>query len=309
MSLMALASFNLNEKEAYRELIEIISREVKKQIIKNCKAEQTIVHSYNNSQTVEIISLYALALLKDKKINAELDALLDYLKSAKTNYGYGSTQGTILALKVFTEYNKLLASEKVTNGTITVALNNTNLDCTTKDTNGNINLDLTKQIVEAKNKITITKSAGDKTPYWLSVKYNTTLPQNSPLCKLDLETQLEQKKIKVAETSRLNITVTNKVNEPIFNPIVRIGIPGGATIETWQLKELVEKEKVDYYEIFHNELVLYYRSFNALEKKQIQIDFKAIIPGKYQGVASSTYLYYDNANKKWNKGLELEVVE
>ena len=141
------------------------------------------------------------------------------------------------------------------------------------------------------------------------VSLNTTLPQNSPLCKLDLETQLEQKKIKVAETSRLNITVTNKVNEPIFNPIVRIGIPGGATIETWQLKELVEKEKVDYYEIFHNELVLYYRGFNALEKKQIQIDFKAIIPGKYQGVASSTYLYYDNANKKWNKGVELEVVE
>lgn len=309
LGLVAIASYNLTKYQNYQELLGLIKQEVKKQGIKNCKAAQTIVYSWNESQTVEIISLYALAVLKDKKMSDELDALLNYLKSAKKYYGYGSTQATVLAFKVFTEYNKLLASEKVTNGTITVALNNVNLDCTTKDTNGNINLDLTKQIIEAKNKITITKSAGDKTPYWLSVKYNTTLPQNSPLCKLDLETQLEQKKIKVAETSRLNITVTNKVNEPIFNPIVRIGIPGGATIETWQLKELVEKEKVDYYEIFHNELVLYYRSFNALEKKQIQIDFKAIIPGKYQGVASSTYLYYDNANKKWNKGVELEVVE
>ena len=118
-----------------------------------------------------------------------------------------------------------------------------------------------------------------------------------------------QKKIQVAQTSRLNIIVTNKTNEVVFNPLVRIGIPGGTTIETWQLKELLEKEKVDYYEIFHNELVLYYRAFGPLEQKQIQIDFKAIIPGKYQGVASSAYLYYDNMNKKWNKGLELEVTE
>jgi hypothetical protein len=170
-------------------------------------------------------------------------------------------------------------------------------------------LDLSSQILEAKNKFSITKSLEERTPYWLSVGYHTTLPQNSPLCKLNLETQLVQKKIKVAETSRLNITVTNTSNEVVFNPLVRIGIPGGTTIETWQLKELVEKEKVDYYEIFNNELVLYYRAFSPLEKKQIQIDFKAIIPGKYEGVASSAYLYYDNTNKKWNKGLALEIVE
>lgn len=309
MILVALTSFNLNKREIYSELMETISKEVKQQMIKNCKAEQTIVHSYNNSQTVEIISLYALALIKDKKMNQELEALLDYLKSSKTNFGYGTTQATVLALKVFSEYNKLIATEKLTNGAITVKLNDTNLDCTKKDSNGNVLFDVSSQILEAKNKFTITKELGDTTPYWLSVKYHTTLPQNSPLCKLDLETQLVQKKIKVAETSRLNITVTNTSNEVVFNPLVRIGIPGGTTIETWQLKELVEKEKVDYYEIFNNELVLYYRTFNPLEKKQIQIDCKAIIPGNYQGVASSAYLYYDNTNKKWNKGLALEIEE
>lgn len=76
-----------------------------------------------------------------------------------------------------------------------------------------------------------------------------------------------------------------------------------------QLKELVEKEVIAYYEMFGSELVLYFRRFEAGETRKINIDLKAQVPGNYKGVASSAYLYYDNENKNWNNGLQVQVME
>jgi uncharacterized protein YfaS (alpha-2-macroglobulin family) len=114
--------------------------------------------------------------------------------------------------------------------------------------------------------------------------------------------------VKISETARVEIEIQNKTAEQLSNPIARIGIPGGLTPEPWQLKELVEKNIVDYYEIFDSELVLYFRKLESKETRKVNIDLKAIIPGTYKGVASSVYLYYENEHKNWSSGLEIEVL-
>ena len=90
--------------------------------------------------------------------------------------------------------------------------------------------------------------------------------------------------------------------------IAKIGVPAGLSIQPWQLKEIMEKSEVAYYEIFDNYLVLYWMGFSANETKKINLDLKAEIPGTYKGKASNVYLYYTPEYKNWNDGAEIEVM-
>lgn len=306
MELLALAAFNLNKMEDYKSLMTLIKAEVKKQALKNLKAEQSVINSYGRSMNVEIASLYALALLKEKKIADDVVEIIDYIQSAKTSYGFGSTQATALALKAVTEFNKIYVNNNVMK-IATMDLNNEPIDLTVKDKEGNVILKELK-VKEGTNNFSIQIQEESGIPYSFNVQYNTYTPNNAAACKLLLTTKAVTNKVKVSETARVEIEIQNKTTTEISNPIARIGIPGGLTPEPWQLKELVEKNAVDYYEIFDNELVFYFRKLNGKEIRKINVDFKAIVPGSYKGVASSAYLYYEKEHKNWNQGLQIEVL-
>ncbi len=306
VALCALASYNLNKKDRYNELNSIFSKKINYSKIEKITAEQSIVSSYGKSLNVELIALYALSLLKENKITLEIINALDFINASKTSYGFGSTQATALALKAITTYAKIAKSDKL-NSDIIFKINDLTIDTSVKDKSGNINIKNINNFNEGKNNFDLTINNNEKIPYLFYINYKTLLPQNSQLCKIDLKTKLLQKKVKLSETTRLEIEIKNKETNMIFNPIIKIGIPGGTMVEPMQLKELIEKQIIDYYEIFGNELVLYFRVLEPFQAKKINIDLKAVIPGIYQAVASSAYLYYDNQNKCWNKGLEIEI--
>jgi alpha-2-macroglobulin-like protein len=308
VALLALASYNLGNKSQYYELNAIFKAKIKEKGLKNCSAAQTIVNSYGQSLNIELASLYALSLLKEKQVTKEISEVLDFIQASKTSYGFGSTQATALALKAITQYSMLIKSEKM-DGTIELKVNEAVVDTNIKDKNGNLFLNELKFLKEGTNNFLVNIANNESIPYLFYVQYQTYLPTNSAASKVELTTKLVQPKIKISQTSRLEITIKNKQNEVVFNPIARIGMPGGTVIEPWQLKELVEKGIIDYYEIFGNELVLYFRGMSALETKKINIDLKAILSGNYIGVASSAYLYYNNQHKNWNKGLAIEIME
>lgn len=306
MELVALASFNLNKMREYNQLMKLIKTEISKQGFKNLKAEQSVMQSYGKSMNTEIASLYAMALLKEKQITKDASEVLDYIQSSKTTYGFGSTQATALALKAITEFNKVSISTTFST-TATMKLNQHPIDLTQKDNNGNVILKNLK-INSGKNNFDIKIDEQSSTPYLFYIQYQTFTPNNSKECKIGLKTKSLVNKIKISETGRVEIEVQNKDKRQVSNPIARIGIPGGLTPEPWQLKELVEKNVIDYYEIFGNELVFYFRKLDANETRKINIDFKGIVPGNYKGVASSAYLYYENEHKNWNSGIQIEVV-
>ncbi|MTH14262.1 TonB-dependent receptor plug domain-containing protein [Flavobacterium sp. LC2016-01] len=306
MNLLALASFNLKKMPEYKQLMDLIKAKVNKLAFKELNAEQSVINSYGRSMNVEIASLYALALLKEKKVTKEIFNVLDYIQSSKNTYGFGSTQATALALKAITEFSKINMDSMISND-VSMSLNDGAIDLSKKDTNENVILKDLK-INTGNNKFSIQVPEEKSVPYLFYVQYQTLLPNNAKECKVSLKTKSLVDKLKISETARVEIEIQNKSNEQLSNPIARIGIPGGLAPEPWQLKELIEKNVVDYYEIFGNELVLYFRKLDANETRKVNIDFKAVIPGKYKGVASSAYLYYENEHKNWNSGLEIEVL-
>ena len=106
---------------------------------------------------------------------------------------------------------------------------------------------------------------------------------------------------------RMDIEVTNTKNLLQPMAIAKIGIPAGLSVQPWQLKELMDKDQVAYYEIFDNYLVLYWMGFAPDETKTIRLDLKAEIAGTYKAKASNAYLYYMPEYKYWNDGVEVEI--
>ena len=122
-----------------------------------------------------------------------------------------------------------------------------------------------------------------------------------------MKTNLKTNDASVGDVVRMDVTVTNSQSEGTGMVTAMIGIPGGLSTQPYQLKELLEKKKVDYYEVFDNRLVLYWRTFGKNETKSIQLDLKAEFAGSFTGSASAAYLYYGDEYKSWVKGCQIKI--
>lgn len=292
MAMMALAADNMHNKEDYEQLMDKLNKQFAE---KKIAPETSVVSSKDASLRVEAKSLFVLALLRDTKPDlATAASLLGEIMKEKSYYGYGSTQATVLALQAVVNYSKK-AGEQAAATDMLFTLNNSKL---------------TENILpkEGENHFRVQRQTGSgNLPYQYEVKYFTYTPPNSSNGVLTLQSSLQSSTAKVGETVRLSITVGNKEKNTQPMAIAKIGIPAGLSLQPWQLKQLSEENKVAYYEIFDNYLVLYWMGFAASETKTIQLDLKAEIPGQYTAKAGNTYLYYTPEHKHWNEGLGITI--
>jgi len=296
LALMALAADNLKMASDYDQLMHALNISYSQ---RKLSSETSVVNSRNASLRVETSSLYALALMRQKNPNVAFIAqLISKILNEKTYYGYGSTQATVMALDAVVEYAKL-SQKQLNNNEITFVLNGKQV----KE-----NEELANYLLEGKNTFEVSyKNEGDGIPYNLEVAYQTFTPPTAAKASLTMTTSLNANNATTGETLRMTVAVTNKENNLQAMSTAKIGIPAGLSLQPWQLKELMEKEKVAYYEIFDNYLVLYWMGFAAKETKTINLDLKAEVPGTYKGKASNVYLYYTPEYKYWNDGAEVDL--
>jgi TonB-dependent SusC/RagA subfamily outer membrane receptor len=296
LAMMALAASNMKREKDFQTLMDALNANYQKS---NLASETSVVNSRDASLRVETASLYALVLMRGPSPDmGTVSNLISRILSEKSYYGYGSTQSTVMALQAIVAYSKL-TGRMSENPQITFTMN---------DTEAMADSSLSAVVQEGKNVFGVQyKENGGGIPYNLQVSYNTFTPPNSEKAELTLSTQLGATQTKVGETIRMDISVRN--NKTLLQPmaVAKIGIPAGLSVQPWQLKEILEKNQVAYYEIFDNYLVLYWMGFAPNEIKTIKLDLKAEIPGTYKGKASNTYLYYTPEYKHWNDGVEVEI--
>lgn len=292
LAMMALAASNMKKDNDYRQLMEML------RTVDLTATETSVVNSRDASLEIETLSLYTLALLREPSPKiGEIAGMVSKILGKKSYYGYGSTQATVLALDAIVEYAKL-AGRRSNDARIDFSLNGAVIKPGVGHT-----------FREGKNMFGARFADEKETvPYNMEVSYFTFTPPNSEKAELKLSTQLKDTHTKVGETVRLDVAASN--DKAILQPmaIVKIGIPAGLSAQPWQLKEIMEKKQVAYYEIFDNYLVLYWMGFAPNEVKKISLDLKAEIPGTYKGKASNTYLYYTPEHKHWNEGLDVEIL-
>ncbi len=299
MALLANALFKANDTRAPNLVKELANLQQEDGSFVGLSS--SVTNSTGQSLMVETSSLAVLAMLQSTGYNKAIQRALKAIQGGKNHYGYGSTQGTVLALKALLEHAK---SSKKTGeaGTLLVAVDGKQVATVAYVANQKeISLpNLGQFIKEGKHKITV-QYADTKTamPWDLELSYTTTLPQNSSKCPFSLQTTLPKKLVNMGENIRLTTTLTNTTPKGQPMTMVMIGIPAGLSVQAWQLKELQEQKAFDYYELFDGFVVLHYEQLTPSENKTVHLDLKADVPGNYEAPASSAFLYYTNEHRVW----------
>lgn len=304
LAMMANAAYQLGESETATTLLkQVMGLQAKDGSFTG--ATHSITYSTGASLTIETTSLAIMAILKSNgKYVSELNNAVRYLSGARSGFGaFGSTQGTVLALKALTTYAK--ASRKTSeSGSVMVYLDGKKIGEKNfiAGEKGAIIIDSLEKYITVEGMHTIRigyEGIKEPLPYSMSVAWSSALPANSPSCALDLQTKYLKNRAEVGETVRLCARLENLKNEEVPSTMAIVGIPAGFTVQPWQLKEMQEKKVFDYYEIIGNNIAFYYRGMAAKSVKEINLDLKAEMPGVYEAPASSAYLYYTNEFKTW----------
>jgi uncharacterized protein YfaS (alpha-2-macroglobulin family) len=276
-------------------------------------AHHSITRSTDKALRVETTSLAIMAMLQSDEMKAELiNKAVDFLTKARCGYGdFGNTQSTIMALKALTQFANY-AKQTNEDGVLEMYVEGKKVaeqayKAGEKDAiviNG-----IEKFLSTGKNKLELKyRNAQHPLPYSIAVSWNTELPNSDKECMVDIKTALSQTKIKTGETVRLTVKLENKTNQGLPSTMAIVGIPAGCTVQPWQLKEMQDKKLIDYYEISGNKLNIYYRQMAPNEIKNLNLDLKAEVPGKFLSPASSAYLYYTNEFKVWESTPLLEII-
>lgn len=311
MSLACLTHFNLGNQERAEALLITIQNMIQKIGLEAVRAESTVTYSYGNALNIETLSFAALAMLKSaQRKEALLIKIVEYLLSQRKYGRFGSTQSTVMALKVLSGYTSSVMKQQEDkrvklwiNGAIvweTVYL---------KDQKGSLMIDsLHRYFVEGENIVRIEFEATTQgLPYSFDVAWTSQTPQSSSQCPLVLSSSLDKKQTKMGATVRLEVTLQNTKSEAIPSTMALIGIPAGLSVQAWQLNDLQEKQQFAFYELKDNYLILYYRELEAQEIKRLSLDLKTDLSGNYTAPANAAYLYYGEEHKYWSEGAKVEI--
>ncbi|WP_288446818.1 TonB-dependent receptor plug domain-containing protein [uncultured Chryseobacterium sp.] len=295
LALLANAAAHLGKQQEYDDLMKILDKQYE---TKNVKSEITFTGSWGRSAEAEALSLYIMALQKDEKLNQlKLAEAVDNLIMFDGYFGFGSTQATTLAIQALSDFfsknEKLYGTEKPV-----IKINKAQALPM---------ISLSSAFKSGENTISIHYPTPNGLPYKLEYQYYTLQAPESKDIPLSMETKLKSGTSKVGETSRMTVTIKNKLNGQLPMTIAKIGIPAGLTLQNALLKDLIDKKQVSYYEIFDNYLVLYWDHFNAEETKTVNLDLKVEFAGTYTGKSSNVYLYYMPEAKYWNQGISTQI--
>lgn len=276
-------------------------------------AKESITMSGGESLTIETTALATLALIKaspNSEYESQIRRAVDWLNTKRSGYGqWSNTQATILGLKALTAYSDY-SKQMQASGAATLVINGVEAGTIAFDKGRKDALvwdDLAGKLKPGKNTIELRLAGGATLPYSIAIEYRAARPQSSPAAKVNVTTQLAKDHVKLGEGIKLRARVENTTQDGLPMTLARIGIPGGLTFQTWQLKELRDKGAIDFYETRPREVILYWRALPPAAKKDIDLDLLAATPGMYEAPATSAYLYYTAEDKAWTAPVKITV--
>ncbi len=273
-------------------------------------ASHSITRSGGRDLQVETTSLAVLGLLKSGQFDDNIEKGMEWLMHQRGGYGaFGGTQATVLALKAITAYSSSRA-KAMTPGTVTLLVNGKEagqLSYQPGDREPLTFTGITKHLVAGKNRIELRHTGQTPLPYSLGVTYRSEQPATSAETKVSLATALQRTQVKLGESVRLDVTLSNKTDQGLPMTLARIEIPGGLQFQTWQLKELREKGLIGFYETRPREVNLYLRQMQPKQEVKLPLDLIATVPGEYTAQASTAYLYYTSEHKAWVSGTKIAI--
>ena len=251
-----------------------------------------------------------LAALEYDNHSYDLKPVMDNLISKRQGGRFGPTQPTVMALKAITAYEQA-AARPDQNGMLLVSINQGQTD-TLKygpDHQGGLILEGLEKHLQAGNNFIDIRYSGTEhpLPYNLDIYWQTDELPTLEKGNVALQTKLNQTEIQLSDQVRYEVSLENLKGKAGYAPMIQLAVPAGLQWQLWQLKEMTEQGKIDYYEMHGPYLVLYFGEIAARETLKLDFDLIAVAPGRYQAPAASAYLYYQDHSKSWVPGIDINI--
>jgi len=277
-------------------------------------SSHSVMYGYGECFRIETTALAALALMKSGQNSTAVSKAIDFILKAKNEYGYGSTQSTVLALRALVEYAKISHS-KSSDGQLVVQVDGKRVAEQPFSTQSPKRIEIAglERFFTHNNPVVEVFFEGKNgkpalaLPFDLEIKYASRLPSNTPNCTLSLKTELGKTRASVGETVRLQTVLKNESKEMAASPMVVLGIPAGLNLQAWQLKKLMDEHQCDFYELWDGYAVFHFEKLAAGASRTLNLDLRADIPGVFEAPASQAFLYYQNDQRVWSKPERLVV--
>jgi alpha-2-macroglobulin-like protein len=280
-------------------------------------AETSVTRSGGRDLQIETTALTVLGWLRanDAKYAGAVKAATHWLTQQRGGAGgFGSTQGTILALKALTLHARKNARppeagevKLIVGGKQVAAKRFTEADVDV------IALDVSnaEELFPPgeKTSVEIVTDARQSYPFTLSFSGASPTPVSAEQAPLRLSTSLGRLEAEEGQTIPLSVALENRQESGQGMAIAVVGIPAGLKVPTdlKQLTDLRENGIVSFFEVRGRELVLYWRELAPEQKINFTVDLVCDVPGEYRGPASRAYLYYTSDLKHWVEPLAVKI--
>lgn len=295
LSLMANVAYQLDKTKDYELLMNRMTEKFNKN---NVVAETNFMQGRGDDIRKEALSLFSLAVMKSQKNNKDLlTKIISRINLQNTTYE--STQTLVIKLKALTEFYKAYPKAE-SSAEPQFFVNDTELKT----------LSAIDQLLKRGNsKLKVRYPSGSGLPILFSYRYNDLIPDKNPNPELSFTTTLDKYKANIGDNVRMTIKIENPTYKNFGMMTARIGIPAGLTMEPKNLKAMMERNEIAYYEIFDNYLVLYWYNLDSKKNIRVNLDTKAEFAGKYTGKANHAFEYYFQQNYQWTDGVTVEILD
>lgn len=294
LSLLSNVAFQLNKTKDYEFLINTLTQKRNKNAV---QAETNFMQGRGSDIKREALALFALGLMKKDSFDKNL--VTKIIKDIETQNAYQSTQTLVIRLKALTEFYKW-SSRSVRSEEPKIFLNNIELKETTN---------ATEILKKGDNVLKVNYPSESGFPVLFSYQFNNLIPEKNANPELYFSTTLDKSDAKIGDNVRMYIKIENPTQKNFGMITSKIGIPAGLTMDPKNLKAMVDRKEIAYFEIFDNYLVLYWYHLDAKKKIEIHLDTKAEFAGKYTGKANHAFEYYFQQNFQWTDGMIVEISE
>lgn len=312
LGLLAMTHWNYKNRGMAKTLWQAFEAQLDVKQLEKVHAETSITNSRGKALAIEVLAMGALTLLEMKQYkNPFLKELIHFLATKNNRGRFGNTQSTIWALKALIAYEQQ-RPKQLREGKFAVHINGEMVRSYQYDSEGNHHIDASDlarylRVGENTVKIVCTPKKGTVPLSNFDVNWYQITPEDTLPSLIEVQTILAKSKVKMGETVRLTTTLTNTTDEAQASTVAVVGIPAGLSLQAWQLKELQEKEKVDFIELMDEHIVFHYSDMEPNEVHTIDLDLKTEFIGTYQAPASAAYLYYYDEIKDWIAGNVIEI--
>jgi len=231
---------------------------------------------------------------RDKALLAKLINQIDQ----KNDY-YMSTQTLVIKLKALTEFYKLNPKSE-NEGEPKIFVNDNAIQS---------DLKAAQFLKKGKNEIKVKYPLGGGFPILFSHQLYNLVPDKNPDPELYFTTMLNKTKAKIGDNVRMTVKINNPTNKNFGMMTAKIGIPAGLTMDPKNLKAMMDRREIAYFEIFDNYLILYWYHLDLKKSIEVHLDTKAEFAGKYTGKANHAFEYYYQQNYQWTDGVVVEISE